>query len=98
MAITPVILAWPFIQSIRGGVLAGGLLTITLAWWAAYKPLLEAVRKKLTLDFSGFWKKSEYKAHIAFLDKFRDEFGKVVSSLPANNQVRLVAFIDDLDR
>ncbi len=104
LSFIPIILAWPIIQRIWGGIytviaaLAGGLLTFALAWWAAVKPLLQAVRKNMTIDFSGFWKKSEYKDHLAFLDNFREEFSGVVDSLPLKNQIRLVVFIDDLDR
>ncbi|MGE5225106.1 MAG: P-loop NTPase fold protein [Omnitrophica WOR_2 bacterium] len=104
VVIIPLILAWPIVQRWWSGAyqvilkLAGGVVAVAAGWWGAIKPLIEAVRKEVKMDFSAARKSSDYQQHIAFLDKFREHFTDIVNSLPSKNHARLAVFIDDLDR
>jgi hypothetical protein len=51
---------------------------------------------RLRIDFSKFRRKSSYRAHIAFLDKFREEFKGIIKLAGGSKPV--VVIIDDLDR
>jgi Cdc6-like AAA superfamily ATPase len=51
---------------------------------------------KLGIDFSKFKRSASYRAHIAFLDEFSDEFKRIIKLV--GNGKPLVVVIDDLDR
>jgi hypothetical protein len=100
----PLVVAWPASLLMRQVVEAelvrwgGGLATAGLAGWLLLRPLLEAVRQNVKLDFGALRKESSYEKHIAFLDSFREHFQDVVQSLPVKGDKRLAVFVDDLDR
>lgn len=74
------------------------IMVVALAIWIVLKPFTKEIQDKINLDLGAFLKSSNYKDHIAFLDKFREHFSSVVLSLPPKNGKRLAIFIDDLDR
>ena len=78
--------------------IGGTAVSVALAAWIIVRPLLESIRQSVTIDFDTFRQESDYKKHIAFLDKFRDHFSDIVQSLPSRTDKRLAVFIDDLDR
>lgn len=103
LVILPLLLIDPLTGNIqpaaRPVVQAGGqIATAGLAIWLVIKPLIESVQENVTMDFEAFKDKSDYQKHVAFLDKFRDHFADIVSSLPNPGQIQLAVFIDDLDR
>ena len=64
----------------------------------ALKPdeLVKLFSPKLGVDFSKFKRSSSYRAHIAFLDEFSDEFKRIIKLVGGGKP--LVVVIDDLDR
>jgi len=84
--------ARPLLQA-GGSVVAAGL-----AVWIVIRPLVNAVRENVSIDLSALRQMSNYREHIAFLDRFREHFADVVQSLPQAGDKRLAVFIDDLDR
>lgn len=64
----------------------------------ALKPdeLIKLFNSKLGVDFSKFKRSANYRAHIAFLDEFSDEFKRIIKLV--GNGKPLVVVIDDLDR
>ena len=104
LVIVPLLLAWPWLQQWGQGTspklarLAGASLAAVLSWWGLVQPIAKAVREQVPLDLGKFRKTYDYKEHISFLDKFREHFVDIVTSLPQKNEAHLVVFIDDLDR
>lgn len=104
VVVSPIIVTWPLAQQIGQDAyevivrVGGGAVSAGLGLWVFVKPLIEAVRQNITIDFSAFQQVSDYKEHIAFLDKFREHFEDIVQSLPQKGEKRLAVFIDDLDR
>lgn len=64
----------------------------------ATKPhdFVELFEPRLRIDFSKFRRKSSYRAHIAFLDEFSEEFKGIIKLAGGGKPV--VVIIDDLDR
>jgi len=64
----------------------------------ALKPdeLVKLFSPKLGVDFSKFKRSASYRAHIAFLDEFSDEFKRIIKLVGGSKP--LVVVIDDLDR
>lgn len=64
----------------------------------ATKPdeLLKLFDKKLGIDYSKFKRSKSYRAHIAFLDEFSEEFKRIIKLIGSGKP--LVVIIDDLDR
>lgn len=58
--------------------------------------LISLFQGNLGIDFSKFKEKRSYQEHIAFLDKFNQEFENIISLLGQGKP--LVVIIDDLDR
>jgi Cdc6-like AAA superfamily ATPase len=77
---------------------AGGITTLLIGYWTVLKPIADSIRANVTIDLGSLQKDSEYKQHIAFLDKFHDHFRDIVSSIAQSGNKRLAIFIDDLDR
>ncbi len=50
----------------------------------------------IEVDFSKFKKNENYKNHIAFLDKFTNEFNEIIKII--SKKTPIVIYIDDLDR
>lgn len=68
-----------------------------IAFFAA-KPdeLLKLFDAKLGIDYSKFKRSTSYRAHIAFLDEFSEEFKRIIKLIGSGKP--LVVVIDDLDR
>lgn len=68
-----------------------------IAFFAA-KPdeWLKLFDAKLGIDFSKLKRSTSYRAHIAFLDEFSDEFRRIIKLVGSGKP--LVVVIDDLDR
>ena len=103
IVIVPLILVDPTTQTLQPegqaiAQLGGTIISAGLAIWLVVRPFVESIQQNITIDFSAFKQESDFRKHIAFLDKFRDHFADIVSSLPQTNNKRLVVFIDDLDR
>ncbi len=66
------------------------------AGWQLLKPL---VRKIGTLELPGqsLYRELDFEAHVGTLARFREQFARMVDSLPSSAS-RVVIFIDDLDR
>lgn len=66
------------------------------AGWQMLKPL---VSKLGTLELPGqsLYRELDFEAHVSTLARFREQFARMVASLPASAS-RVVIFIDDLDR
>ncbi len=100
----PLVVAGPIAQQVQQDLIqsllqvAGGGGAVVLAAWVLVRPLVEAWRRDLTLDLNALRKDSDFEKRIAFLDRFREHFADVVSSLPLRGDKRLAVFIDDLDR
>jgi hypothetical protein len=75
-----------------GGVLA----SLALAAWALLKPAATAIQREVKPDFN-LYRSVDFDKHIGFLERFRDQFTRIVASLPERNR-RVVIFVDDLDR
>ena len=75
---------------------AGIVGTLAVGMWYAIKPGTEAALKDGHPDFS-LYRSIDFEKHIGFLDRFREQFGRIVDSLPGKAR-RLVIFIDDVDR
>lgn len=76
---------------------AGGAAgTVALGGLYFLKPAVEAVRERMTLNFSVY-RSMDFERHIGFLDRFRDQFARIVRALPGPAG-RVVVFVDDLDR
>lgn len=81
--------------------ITGGLASIILGIWFVIRPVIEEIQSNTSINFDVFWKQSNYKEHIAFLDKFREHFQDVIHCLPHSadgSDKRIIIFIDDLDR
>jgi Cdc6-like AAA superfamily ATPase len=72
-------------------------IVAVIAFFAA-KPdeWLKLFDAKLGIDFSKLKRSKSYRAHIAFLDEFSEEFRRIIKL--AGNGKPLVVIIDDLDR
>ena len=57
---------------------------------------MSAVKEHAKPDFS-LYRSVDFEEHVGFLDRFRDQFARIVAALP-KSQSRLVVFVDDLDR
>ena len=76
---------------------SGGVLTsVALAAWVLVKPVATAVRREVKPDFS-LYHSVDFDQHVGFLERFRDQFARIVASLPEPSR-RVVIFVDDLDR
>jgi Cdc6-like AAA superfamily ATPase len=75
---------------------SGALGTALLAAGALLRPAAEAVRREFKPDFS-LYRSMDFEGHIGFLDRFREQFQRIIDSLPGS-QRRVVIFVDDLDR
>lgn len=71
---------------------------IGIITFLAAKPdeLLKLFNTKLGIDFSKLKRSTSYRAHIAFLDEFSEEFRRIIQL--AGKGKPLVIIIDDLDR
>jgi hypothetical protein len=98
----PVLFASIFASSIAshaGALLlqSSGIITSTLLGaWYFLRPAVRAAHTSLTPDFS-LYRSLDFESHIGFLDRFRDQFSRIVAALPNKNS-RVVVFVDDLDR
>jgi hypothetical protein len=103
VAILPILIIDPISQQIRPEAkqyldLGGNITALLLAIWIVIKPIIDSIRKNLSINFSNFQRSSSYQEHIAFLDEFREHFSDIVLCLPNKGNKRLAVFIDDLDR
>ena len=73
------------------------VIVAVIAFFAA-KPdeWLRLFDTKLGIDFSKLKRSKSYRAHIAFLDEFSEEFRRIIKLI--GNGKPLVVIIDDLDR
>jgi hypothetical protein len=55
-----------------------------------------AVRREVKPDFS-LYQSVDFDQHVGFLERFREQFARIVASLPQPSR-RVVVFVDDLDR
>jgi protein kinase-like protein/KAP-like P-loop domain-containing protein len=75
---------------------AGAAGSAILAAWYLIRPALRGVRARGAVDFS-LYRSVDFEQHVGFLDRFREQFARMVAALPRSRQ-RLVVFVDDLDR
>ncbi|HEX9107733.1 MAG TPA: P-loop NTPase fold protein [Longimicrobiales bacterium] len=75
-----------------GGAAASALLAL----WYLLRPAAQALRREGFLDFS-LYSSLDFEEHIGFLDRFREQFQRMVAALPGS-RARVVVFVDDLDR
>src|SRR5262249_20371357 len=71
---------------------------LALVAFLALKPeeLVKWLSPKLGVDFSKFKHSTSYRAHIAFLDEFSEEFRRIIRRIGRGRP--LVVIIDDVDR
>jgi len=74
-----------------------GLISIVAIFAARPDLFLKLFDTNLYIDFSKMSKKPTYREHIAFLDKFSEEFKQIVE-LVVDKKKPLVVIVDDLDR
>jgi hypothetical protein len=75
---------------------AGIVGTVAVGMWYVVKPGGEAALKDAHPDFT-LYRSMDFEKHVGFLDRFREQFGRIVDALPGKAR-RLVIFIDDIDR
>ncbi len=75
-----------------GGVVASAVL----AGWVLLKPAVAAIQREVRPDFNVY-RSIDFDKHVGFLERFREQFARIVASLPEGNR-RVVIFVDDLDR
>jgi protein kinase-like protein/KAP-like P-loop domain-containing protein len=78
---------------LQTGGIAG---SAALAVFYFLMPAVNAVRQRVTPDFS-LYRSIDFERHIGFLDRFRDQYCRIVAALPGSIG-RVVVFVDDLDR
>jgi len=66
-----------------------------MAAWMLLKPAVVAIRREVKPDFT-LYHSVDFDQHVGFLERFRDQFARIVASLPESG--RVVIFVDDLDR
>lgn len=103
LAVLPVLFIDPISQQITPEAkpyldIGGNITAFVLAILIVIKPIIDSIRKNLSINISDFQRTSSYQEHIAFLDKFREHFSDIVLCLPRKGNKRLAVFIDDLDR
>jgi len=74
----------------------GALASLALAVWVLLKPASAAIQREIKPDFNVY-RSVDFDKHVGFLERFRDQFARIVASLPEGNR-RVVIFVDDLDR
>lgn len=74
----------------------GAFASILLAAWYFLRPAVAAIRREITPDFSVY-QSVDFEKHIGFLERFRDQFARIVQSTGSGKR-RVVIFVDDLDR
>jgi protein kinase-like protein/KAP-like P-loop domain-containing protein len=74
----------------------GALTSVALAAWMLLKPMASAARREVRPDFN-LYRSVDFDEHVGFLERFRDQFSRIVASLPESGS-RVVIFVDDLDR
>lgn len=82
--------------SIATALTSAGLFGSALVAWRILKPVFDKIGSASGFDMS-LTRSMDFEQHIGFLDRFREQFSRLVKSLPASTQ-RVVVFIDDLDR
>jgi hypothetical protein len=74
----------------------GAIASVALAAWVLLKPVATAIEREVRPDFNVY-RSVDFDKHVGFLERFRDQFARIVASLPARSR-RVVVFVDDLDR
>ena len=69
--------------------------TVLLGLWQILRPGMERAAREAP-DFS-LYRSMDFVEHIGFLERFRDQFARIVAAIPSESG-RIVVFIDDLDR
>src|SRR5688572_5867266 len=64
---------------------AGAAGSAAVAVWALLRPGVAAMRKEGKPDFS-LYRSMDFERHVAFLDHFREQFARIVASLPRVNR------------
>ena len=75
-----------------GGVLGATALFAT----SVLRPAARAIRERVKGDLN-LYRSMDYSEHIGMLDRFREQFERIVRALPVKARP-VVVFIDDLDR
>lgn len=73
-----------------------GVGATLFAGWQLLKPLVHRIGT-LELPGQSLYRELDFEAHVGTLARFREQFARMVDSLPASAS-RVVIFIDDLDR
>ncbi len=78
--------------------LVGGIATIIAIGATDPLKVLDLIKGDIHFDFSKFEQDLSFRDHIAFLDKFSDQFQRLIDLLLPHKKKQLVIIIDDLDR
>jgi tRNA A-37 threonylcarbamoyl transferase component Bud32 len=64
--------------------------------WLQLKPLLSSLGKS-DIPGASLYRSMDFEKHVGVMERFREQFHRMVGSLPSSS-ARVVVFIDDLDR
>lgn len=78
---------------VLGAMGAGATLVVG---WLQLKPLLSSLGKP-DIPGASLYRSMDFEKHVGVMERFREQFRRMVGSLPSHS-ARVVVFIDDLDR
>jgi len=74
----------------------GSFIAVAVSAWGAFGKVKDFCGSPLAVDLKKYMKRPDYISKISFIEKFHEDFEKIVKSYAKDK--RVYVFIDDLDR